>query len=76
MKVKKFNEELRKLSFEQLVERLGQFQRELFSLRLNAATAHVKDYSQFTHLRRDIARIQTHIAQQYRAQVLASIFGK
>lgn len=37
---------------------------ELFQLRLNRVTSHVKDTSVFKQLRRDIARVLTHIKRQ------------
>ncbi len=62
MKVVKFKEELSKMNTQSLVEKLVQLQREMFSLRLNTATAHVKDYSQFKKLRKNIARILTQLS--------------
>ena len=59
MKVTKLKEELRKVSDEQLLETLGELRKQLFTLRVNATTAHVKDYSQFQKLRRGIARVLT-----------------
>jgi ribosomal protein L29 len=63
VKVVKFKKELAQMNAQSLVEKLVQLQRELFSLRLNTATAHVKDYSQFKKLRKDIARILTQLHQ-------------
>ena len=59
MKVTKEREDLKSMGPEELQKRIDTLQRELFSLRLNAATAHVKDYSQFGKLRRQIARALT-----------------
>jgi len=59
MKVTKEREDLKKMGPEELVKRIDTLERELFSLRLNASTAHVKDYSQFGKLRRQIARALT-----------------
>lgn len=61
MKVDKLNQELAQMSSKDLYEKLDALRRELFSLRLNIATAHNKDYSLFKKLRRDIARILTFI---------------
>lgn len=61
MKVTKFNSELENLDLNELFQKRDQLKREHFSLRLNAMTAHVKDYSQFKKLRKDIARIMTQI---------------
>lgn len=51
--------ELRRLSINDLQIKLDQFRKELFSLRLNTSTAHIKDYSQFKKLRSNIALVQT-----------------
>ena len=64
MKVTKLKQELNQLNLDQLKEKLDSAGRELFSLRLNSATAHVKDYSQFRKFRKQIARIQTIIQQK------------
>ena len=64
MKITSFKEEMNKLNREQLQEKLDHVRKELFSLRLNSSTAHVKDYSQFKKLKRDIARLLTTIQQQ------------
>ena len=42
-----------------LIIKLDSVRRELFTLRLNTVTAHVKDYSQFKKARKNIARILT-----------------
>lgn len=51
--------ELKKLDDVQLHEKLIELRSQLFSLRLNSLTSHVKDYSQFKKLRKGIARIET-----------------
>jgi large subunit ribosomal protein L29 len=61
--MKNEKENLTKLSVEQLKEKLENSRRELFSLRLTAATSHVKDNSQFRKLRKEIARILTCLRQ-------------
>jgi ribosomal protein L29 len=58
-------QDLNLLNYTQLCERLEEVRRELFSFRLNAVTAHVKDYSQFAKKRRTIARLLTHIAKKH-----------
>lgn len=63
MKITKIKEELQKLSQQELLEKLDVVQRELFGLRLNSSTAHVKDYSQFGKLRKNKARIATYLRQ-------------
>ncbi len=58
----KRNEQFKKfqqMSPEQLGEHLNELRRELFSLKLKKVTAHVKDYSAFAKLRKDIARAMT-----------------
>ncbi|MFZ5954090.1 MAG: 50S ribosomal protein L29 [Candidatus Dependentiae bacterium] len=64
MKISKIKEEFAQMSVEQLAEKLENLRRELFSLRLNASTAHIKDYSQFKKMRRNIARTLTAIGQR------------
>jgi large subunit ribosomal protein L29 len=64
MKVTKFKEEINQMTPEQLQEKLEQLKRDSFSLRLNALTTHVKDYSQFSKLRKDIARVLTTLRQK------------
>ena len=61
MKVNTFKQELAELNPAELQERLMQLRRQLFSLKLNATTAHIKDYSLFKKLRRDIARVATRL---------------
>jgi len=61
MKITKFKEELRQLNLDKLHEKLDGIRKELFGVRLNSATAHIKDYSQFKVLRKQIARILTTI---------------
>ncbi|MCL4229571.1 50S ribosomal protein L29 [Candidatus Dependentiae bacterium] len=59
MKRIKENEELRGLSASELREKLDGLRRMRFSLQLNSATAHVKDYSQFKKIKKSIARVLT-----------------
>jgi ribosomal protein L29 len=63
MKVTKFKEELKKMSAQDLKEKLDAMRRELFGLRLNSSTAHVKDYSQFNKLKKNIARAACYLRQ-------------
>ena len=49
-------QEMRSMSKEQLQQYIEDSRRALFSLRLSAATSHIKDSSQFKKLRRVIAR--------------------
>lgn len=59
MKITKERENLKSMGLDDLAKRIDSLQRELFSLRLSSATAHVKDYSQFSKLRKQIARALT-----------------
>jgi ribosomal protein L29 len=64
MKTGKFKKELL-LDSEQVLEtKLEAMRRELFKLKINVATAHVKDYSQFRKGRRNIARVLTYLRQK------------
>jgi ribosomal protein L29 len=64
MKVTKIKEECTQADIGALSAKLNDLRRELFTLRLNAATAHVKDYSQYKKLRRDVARVLTYLRQK------------
>jgi len=64
MKVAELNKELEKMSVTELQQKLEGLRRELFNIKLNAATAHVKDYSQFDKLKKNIARVLTFIRQK------------
>ncbi len=46
-----------------LVEKVVEYRTSLFKLRLAATTGHVKDYSQFKKLRKDLARALTYLQQ-------------
>lgn len=61
MKINDFKKELKQLSLHKLIEHLEGLQRELFQLKLNISTTHVKDYSLFKKSRKNIARVLTHI---------------
>lgn len=61
MKTNDFKKELASLSVAELQERLDALRRDLFSLKLNSSTAHIKDYSQFKKLKTNIARVLTHM---------------
>lgn len=64
MKVDKFKQELGQMSDAELHGKLEDVRRELFSLRLNSSTAHIKDYSLFKKLRKDVARILTFLRKK------------
>jgi ribosomal protein L29 len=51
---------LEAMDVQELHKHLEGLRSELFGLRLNAATSHVKDYSQFKKMRRAIARALTY----------------
>jgi ribosomal protein L29 len=59
-----FKEEIAQLSLADLRERLNNLRYSLFGLKINVSTAHVKDYSQFKKMRKDIARLLTLIAHK------------
>ncbi len=63
MKVSEQKKKLSQMSKKELSEQLASYRRELFGAHLNSATAHVKDYSQFKKLRRNIARVLTFLNQ-------------
>lgn len=64
MKTSKFKEEIKQLGIKELIIKLDAFRRDRFSLRLNASTSHLKDYSQFKKGRKNIARILTILRQK------------
>lgn len=64
MKKNVIKNELSQLSLNDLKEKIDALRRELFSLRINAATAHVKDYSQYKKIRKDIARALTDLGHR------------
>lgn len=60
----KSKDDLKKLDAAQLYNKLNELRSQLFSLRLNSLTSHVKDYSQFKKLRKGIARIETYLGEK------------
>lgn len=60
----KEKEALKKASEQELAQGAELLRREYFTLKLNAVTAHVKDYSQFKKLRKNIARTLTYLRQK------------
>ncbi len=66
----KVTEELRGLGQPELKTKVEEWRRELFGLRLNSSTSHVKDYSRFNKLRKNIARGLTLLTQQNSVSVL------
>jgi large subunit ribosomal protein L29 len=59
MKVRDIKNDLKNMNDKDLLVKIDALRRELFTLRLNTATAHVKDYSQFKKARKNIARALT-----------------
>ncbi len=64
MKTNILKNEFAQMNEVELKEKIEAIRRELFSLRLNASTAHVKDYSLFNKLRKNIARGLTMLHQK------------
>ena len=64
MKVAKDREDFKSMEAGELKTKIESVRRELFSLRLNASTAHVKDYSQFSKLRKKVARAMTYLSKK------------
>ena len=64
MKETKFKQSVRQLGMQDLSKKLEELRHELLNLRLNSAPAHVKDYSQFKKLRRDVARVMVIMHQK------------
>lgn len=60
MKITTIKEELKKLNTHDAAVKIDALRRELFSLKINVATSHVKDYSQFKKLRKQIAILETY----------------
>ena len=70
----KVKQELGQLDISQLREKVVFFRRELFVLRLNSSTAHIKDYSQFKKLRKALACALTYLKQEEEAEFMARFF--
>jgi ribosomal protein L29 len=68
MKLKELKQELQAMNAQQLKEKVDVLRRELFGLRLNATTSHVKDYSQIAKLKRGIAMGLTYVTQKTQAR--------
>ncbi len=61
MKVTKLNDEFKQMDAKQLREKLEQLRGQLFTLKLNAKTSHVKNHADFKLLRGNIARVLTFV---------------
>jgi ribosomal protein L29 len=73
MKKNNVKKQLDQLETHDLHATLDQLRRNLFGLRLNSLTAHVKDYSQFKKLRKNIARILTKLHEKERVNVRSNV---
>lgn len=60
----KQKDEIRKLDTNELEQGIQELKQQLLALKLDVATAHVKDYSLFKKLRRGIARLSTFKSQK------------
>ena len=67
MKTKKFVEDLKNMSVAELNAQLVDAKKELFNLRFQNATNQLDNTSRIKEVRRNIARIQTVIAQKANA---------
>lgn len=63
MKIRDIKKELKNLNAADLMVKEITLRQELFSYNLNTTTGHVKDYSQFKKLRKNIARAMTYRRQ-------------
>ena len=68
MKINAFVEDLRKKSVSELNEELVAAKKELFNLRFQNATNQLDNTSRIKEVRRNIARIQTVIAEKANVQ--------
>lgn len=68
MKLKELKQELQSMDAPQLKEKVEALRRELFGLRLNATTSHIKDYSQIAKLKHGIAMGLTYLNQKAQAR--------
>jgi len=73
MKKTNVKKQLEQLDSADLHVTLDQLRRNLFGLRLNSLTAHIKDYSQFKKLRKDIARILTQLHKKEHVDVRGNV---
>jgi len=67
MKAKDYHE----MSTDELVDRLGELQRNLFDLRTQAVTEKLENSKAIRNIRRDIARLKTIIHERTRASSTA-----
>ncbi len=69
MKETKIREEFKSMTEHELNEKIDAMRREKVNLNINVATAHVKDYSQFKKLRKNIARALTYLQQKQNSKM-------
>ncbi len=69
MKINKYVEDLKTKSAAELNEELVAAKKELFNLRFQNATNQLDNTSRIKEVRRNIARIQTVIAQKQRSEL-------
>ncbi len=62
--MKTVKNELKALSELELISKVDDLRRELFSLRLHSKTSPLKNFTQFKKLRKDIARALTYLRQK------------
>lgn len=60
--------ELKTMSIEQLKEKVELYRQELLGLRLSSSTTHIKNYSQFSQIKKNIARALTYLNQKSNVQ--------
>ena len=61
--------DIKKMSVKKLQEQAVSLKKELFALKLSAASTHIKDNSQFKKLRVRIASVLTHLKQKEQDKV-------
>ena len=71
MKIKEFKDTIKQMNVEELTLKLDEINRMLFGIKLNRYTTHIKDYSQFEKLRRNVARLKTEICLKQQNQKAA-----
>lgn len=62
-------QELKNMSMPDLEQKIVGLRKDYFTLLLNGATAHIKDYSQFKKLRRQLAQALTFLNEKRKASL-------
>lgn len=65
------NKEIRKMETEELEIELKQLRRKHYELRVQSVTEKITNTSQFTKVRRDVARVLTELGHRRRASAAA-----